>query len=395
MLVRTGRCLVVMVVLLAGSLYATSADAAPDNRSNGYRVVTLESLGGTSSAGNGINNQGWVTGYSNLPGDSARHATLWRDGETIDLGTLGGANSSTVWPVKNNGGLIAGIAETGAADPLGEAWSCAAFFPGGGTDSTCVGFVWERGTMHPLPTLGGNNGFATGVNNRGQVVGWAENAVEDATCNAPQVLQFRAAIWDVRRGGVQELPPLPGDTSSAATAINNRGQVVGISGICDNAVGRFSATSAVLWENGTAIDIGNLGGSAWHTPMAINDRGEVVGFSNHSASDGGAFNARAFYWSKSAGILDLGTLPGDSTSQALGINSRGQVVGVSCGASGCRGFLWEKGVMTDLNSLTGPGFVDHISVAGDINDRGQITGQLVDAQSGELRAFIATPHGGR
>ena len=91
--------------------------------------------------------------------------------------------------------------------------------------------------MRALPTLGGNNGFATGANNRGQVVGWAENAVQDPTCVPPQVLQFRAVIWGPEDDQIQELLPLPGDTSSAATAINNRGQVVGISGICDQAVG--------------------------------------------------------------------------------------------------------------------------------------------------------------
>jgi hypothetical protein len=69
-----------------------------------------------------------------------------------------------------------------------------------------------------------------------------------------------------------------------------RGQVVGISGYYDQAVGRFSAIHAVRWQRGRAIPVGTLGGVAWNTPMSINDRGEVVGFSNVSAADGGAFN---------------------------------------------------------------------------------------------------------
>lgn len=85
--------------------------------------------------------------------------------------------------------------------------------------------------MRPLPTLGGTNGFATGTNNKGQIVGWAENTVHDPTCVAPQVLQFRAVAWGPKEGQIRELPPLPGDTVSAATALNDRGQVVGISGI--------------------------------------------------------------------------------------------------------------------------------------------------------------------
>jgi hypothetical protein len=45
------------------------------------------------------------------------------------------------WPVKNNRGVIAGIAQTAKTDPLGEAWSCSAFFPGEPTGHTCLGFV--------------------------------------------------------------------------------------------------------------------------------------------------------------------------------------------------------------------------------------------------------------
>lgn len=76
--------------------------------------------------------------------------------------------------------------------------------------------------------------------------------------------------------------------------LNDHGQVVGISGICDQAAGRFSAIHNVLWQNGDPIEIGDLGGVAWNTPMAINQNGDVVGFANASAADGGNFNPRAF-----------------------------------------------------------------------------------------------------
>jgi probable HAF family extracellular repeat protein len=331
-----------------------------------------------------------------LAGDDTTHATLWRDGALIDLGTLGslgGLNSAVLWPVKDTTGIIAGVSETDEMDPLGEAWSCSFFFPST-TGHTCLGFVWQNGVMRPLPTLGGNNGFATGVNNRGQVVGWAENTIHDPTCNAPQVLQFRAVVWDTRRDHLHELHPLPGDTVSAATAINDRGQVVGISGICANAVGGFSAAHAVLWENGTPTDLGNIGGAAWNTPMAINHRGEVVGFANLPDGDPGAFNAHAFLWTEGDGMRDLGTLPGDALSQALGINGRGQVVGLSCtaGFGNCRAFLWEDGVMTDLKALT-QGYAGHFIFANDINDAGVITGQALDPETGDAVAFLATPLG--
>ena len=101
---------------------------------------------------------------------------------------------------------------------------------------------------------------------------------------------------------------------------------------------------------------------------------------------------RAFLWTRRGGIRNLGTLPGDVYSEAHGINARGQVVGVSCDAAGvCRAFLWEDGVMTDLNTLVAPGYGDVLTTAQDINDRGVITGRAFDPDTGARPAFEATP----
>jgi probable HAF family extracellular repeat protein len=298
-------------------------------------------------------------------------------------------NSSVQWPINN--GMIVGISQTAVLDTLGEDWSCSAFLPA--SDRTCVGFVWEAGVMKALPTLGGDHGFATGVNNNGQVVGWAETRVVDPTCDQPtQVLQFRAVMWEPKKGTMRELPPWPGDSTSAATAINQRGQVVGISGECDVAVGRFSAQRAVMWDHGKIINLGGLGGISWHTPMAINERGDVVGFSNPPGDPNGEFIVRAFLWTKKDGMKSLGKFNGDTTSQALGINSRGQVVGVSCNINNaCRGFLWENGVLHELTKLLGPSFPDSIAAAQHINDAGVITGRLVEKNTRRSLAFVATP----
>ena len=381
------KTLIARFVVLASALLAGIAYGSD------YRVTNLPSLGGTISRGNSINDRGWVAGYSNLAGNQSRHAILWIDGVGSDLGTLGGPNSSVAWPVKNNRGLLAGIAQTAAPDPLGENWSCSAFFPGAtATGHICLGFVWEGGVMRALPTLGGNNGFATGANNRGQVVGWAENTVHDPTCVPPQVLQFRAVLWGSGGDQIQELPPLPGDTSGAATAINDRGQIVGISGTCDQAVGRFTAAHAVLWENGVPTDIGNLGGNTWNTAMAINERGDVVGFASQPGDDPDNPLLRAFLWTRRGGIRNLGTLPGDVYSEAHGINEQGQVVGTSCDADGnCRAFLWQDGVMKDLNALVAPGYTAVLTTAQDVNDQGVITGRAFDAAAGTRPAFVATP----
>ena len=69
--------------------------------------------------------------------------------------------------------------------------------------------------MRALPTLGGNNGFATGANNRGEVVGWAENTCHDPLCVPPQVLQFRPVIYGPGENQIRELPLIAGDSSKA------------------------------------------------------------------------------------------------------------------------------------------------------------------------------------
>jgi len=386
-----GAVIAPSVLPTGGAVSASPAQPAPRATAS-YAVTVLPSLGGMSSSASSINNRGWVTGRSNLPGDASRHATLWRNGRPIDLGTLGGPNSSVLWPVKNTRGIVSGISQTAKPDPLGERWSCSVFFPAATrTGYQCLGFRWERGVMRPLPTFGGTNGFATGTNNRGQTVGWAENLVHDPTCVAPQVLQFRAALWGRNPARMRELRPLPGDTVSAATALNDRGQVVGISGFCDQAVGRFSAVHPVLWERGKVIPLGTLGGVAWNTPMAINERGDVVGFANHSAADAGELRPHAFRWTGGQGMRDLGTLPGDATSQALGVNNRREVVGTSCDAAdACRAFLWRDHVMTDLNQLALLPWLRLLS-ANDIDDAGVVAGQARDERSGAFVAFRATP----
>jgi probable HAF family extracellular repeat protein len=368
-----------------------------------YQVSNLDSLGGTSSGGNSINDQTWAAGYSGLPDNQSRHATLWRNGSTAeDLGTLGGPNSSVAWNVKNTEGIIVGISQTAAPDPLGEAWSSAAFYgPPNNVGFINLGFVWEQGQMRGLPTfVGGNNGFATGANNLGQVVGWAENDVHDPTCVSPQVLQFRPAMWGLGPPDqIHELPLISGDTSGAATAINDNGQIVGISGICDQAVGRHTARHAVLWENGGVTDIGNLGAQWWNTPTAINQHGDVVGFDGDPAFVEGDI-LHAFIWTKDNGIKALkplrGRVPEHVDSEAYGINEARQVVGVSCDADqvDCRAVIWDHGVYpTDLNDpdLKG-GYSAHLETAKDINDSGEITGRaIIDPVTGARTAYLAVP----
>jgi probable HAF family extracellular repeat protein len=81
----------------------------------------------------------------------------------------------------------------------------------------------------------------------------------------------------------------------------------------------------------------------------------------------------AVIW-KNGKIKDLGTVHGDACSRAYGLNSRGQVVG---GSTDCHSFLhafvWEEGgPMLDLNTLIPPDSGLQLTVATDINERGEI-----------------------
>src|SRR5437899_3481492 len=128
-----------------------------------YNVSNLASLGATRSGGNSINDQSWVAGYSRLP-DRNRHATLWRNSSLLDLGTLGGPNSSVTWNVKNTAGIIVGISQTLTPEPLGENWSSAAFYSTpNNVGYINLGLIWEGGQMRWLHNFrGGNNGYDTG-----------------------------------------------------------------------------------------------------------------------------------------------------------------------------------------------------------------------------------------
>ena len=366
-----------------------------------YDVVKIPtSLGGVQSRGMAINATGLVAGWSNL-GSGNRHAVIWRDGVISDLETLGGPSSTVPWPGLNDAGLVVGISHTDRPDPLHEDWSCdlGGFLPET-TDLICSGFVWENDVMRELPTLGGHHSFAAGVNNEGEIVGWAETDVHDPTCVDAQVLGFRAVLWNLKAGSkgkikARELPPFPGDSASAATAINDGGIAVGISGDCDQAVGRFSARHDVFWDkNGKPFEIPNLGVTTWHTPMDINAQGDVVGFSNPPGPGDpeGEFLAQAFFWPNGASSATrIGTLEGDAVSEAFAINAQRQVVGISFGgAAGARAFFWQDDVLTDLNDLVDIA-PDVLLSAQDINDAGQITGRVRDGVTGEVQMFIATP----
>ena len=98
-------------------------------------------------------------------------------------------------------------------------------------------------------------------------------------------------------------------------------------------------------------DLGTLGGT-FSTALWLNDAGEVVG----GATTPGDESFHGALW-RNGESVDLGTLEDDCASFALANNAQGQILGesYSCDGTVQRTFIWDKGVMIDLNTVIPPG----------------------------------------
>ena len=213
-----------------------------------------------------------------------------------------------------------------------------------------------------LGTLGGRSSLATAVNERGQVIGYSFTA--DGS--------YHGFFWTAQ-GGMVDL-----GTLVEPAAVNERGQVVGRYATADG------DSHAFLWTaQGGMVDLGTLGGS-YSYATAVNERGQVVGASQTADGSG-----HAFLWTAQGGMVDLGTL-GGSSSSAVAVNERGQVVGGSDTADGGgHAFLWTaQGGMVDLGDLG-----SRFSYATAVNERGQVVGNS-DTADGSTHAFLWTAQGG-
>ena len=210
------------------------------------------------------------------------------------------------------------------------------------------------------------------------------------------MLHYRPVVWV--NGQIQTILPLyKDDAEGGAFWINNRGEVVGASGVCSFYDPRYGLPlqpeHALLWRNGEVTDLGNLGGKFNNSAFAINDLGVIVGASDLADKNGNDTFQNAFLWHRRR-MINLGTLSGDVVSAAVGINNRNQVTGVSIDSNGNqRGFLWQDGVMYDLNALIPAVDSQRYSVLHGfgINDEGQIVGFAFDSVTGEVHAFLANP----
>jgi probable HAF family extracellular repeat protein len=321
--------------------------AAPaDMRIPWYQLVDLGTLGGEASAALAINNAGQVTGWAERE-DRFHEAFVWDNGVMTGLGMVEGR---TVATGINDHGVVVGTRHIG-----------------GGGQSEAFRWTSGEGTV-VLPSLGGSQAEAHGINEHGQIAGWA------TTPDGPA----HPVLWD---GG--EPVRFLGDVVGSASAINNLGQVVGTYEVVE-----WQTNLAFIWAPGQFTPIGTLGGdnsAAW----AINDASQVVGQAHRE-------NYRwrqAISWQDGEVSL-VGGLGGDE-SRAYGINAAGQIVGESSTAGrDQRAFLRHEGVLFDLNTLMPRQTNWLLRTAQAINDAGMIvgTGAVHDGERWTHRAFLLAPY---
>ena len=353
-----------------------------------YKVTDLGAEGNDNlGCAMSVNDQGWteIMAANMPPGQQdiifgqllSGRALIDVAGFKLDLGTLGGHNSWMNWGEINNFGQVVGMSETNVPDPNGED------ICGFGTHKTCLPFLWQFFHMSSLPTLGGNNGQASAINNRGQIVGFAENGIVDASC-PPGRTNNRIQLPVLWEDGKAQALPTGSDPDGDAFWINDRGQAVGDTGTCGGAT-----EHAASWENGTLTTLQDLGTFA--QALGNNNRGQIVGTvgSADNTTQTGAL------WQNQT-LTTLGLLPGDIGGIATGINSKGEVVGSNWDStfSWSHAFIWEDNVMTDLNTLFPASSNLCAVMANKINERGQISGMAIvrsGPDAGNIHAFLATP----
>ncbi|HEU4878254.1 MAG TPA: hypothetical protein VFT21_02325 [Gemmatimonadaceae bacterium] len=340
-----------LILMLLVAVLPDVAAAHPGDKRHGhiyYTLIDLGTLGGPSAGATEVNSSGQVVGSSLLAPGGPGRAYLYSDGSMKDLGTLGGMNSQGVGI--NDLGQVVGNAEV--------------------TPFNLRGFLYSSGRMLQLDEFG----IATAINNRGQVTG--------TDTNARRVLLYAG-------GQTVSLGNLGGSGQATGNAINERGEIVGVSSIANGDLHAFH------FRNGQMVDLGTLGGSS-SGAEDINERGHITG---GAELPGAEFTNRAFLY-RGGRMRNLGTLGGTNPhSTGFGINNFDVVVGVSwefvADTFVSRAFIYRHGRMRDLNDLIDPtsplrGYVTLTSAYG-VNDLGWIAANGHDASRGENRAYLLRP----
>jgi probable HAF family extracellular repeat protein len=156
------------------------------------------------------------------------------------LGTFGG-NHSVVSDI-NDHAQVVGLALNAIADPFSL---YDLFILGSSNGTQTRAFLWENGHKRDLGTLGGPDAFAGFVNERGQIIGYSyTNFIPNPATGVPAIHPF---LWD--KGTMTDLGTL-GGTSATPTGLNNKGCVIGQSDLDGDEI-----SDPFLWKNGMLIDL--------------------------------------------------------------------------------------------------------------------------------------------
>jgi probable HAF family extracellular repeat protein len=276
-----------------------------------FDLGTLE--GGYESAAYNVNSRGQVAGFSlNLVPDPIfgvqERAFLWDKANGMqDLGTLGGNDAGILPapPVSKGNVEINERGQVVACSSTNTIINPATGLP------TIHPFLWDKENgMQDLGTFGGTLGCAVNLNNRGQVVGYA---------NLPGDAAAHPFLWD--RGALTDLGTL-GGTVGYANGINDAGDAVGQANFLGDQVNH-----AVLWRHGVKLDLGTVGGDSCSGAFGLNSQAQVVAVSYTC----GMGNFRASLWESGGPMVDLNALipPGSGLylDQVININNRGEISG--------------------------------------------------------------------
>ena len=368
---------------------------AMSNRSNRYRILAMAGLAaGVLAASNMVCAQIPCGGYEvtaiiqapECPPFGFPPTTGRGISEPIDGGlpnVVGHYQSCTIGPdtaflwIGNENKFITipmpdGTLASAAADIDGT--RIVGSFDLGGDGLSGLGFVYDFDTDEfiNLGTLpGGTQSEAFGVNAAGQIAGYWGNHI---------IGPWQAFIWE--DGVMNDLGPLIGGSSNRALDINEEGAITGWWRREEG-----GERIAFAWQDGMMNDLGPIPGGFASEGEGINKHDQITGWGKLPDPEGGGTVSHPFFWSEGR-MTDLGTLPGFPLGWGRDISDAGTIVG-GCGGAGLAGFIWQDGVMTDLNELipVDPGL--HLSVGSAINNAGQITGRA--SGPGGIVAFVLTP----
>jgi probable HAF family extracellular repeat protein len=305
-------------------------------------AIDLGTLGGVSASAYGINNLGEIVGGSSTgqskKGDGACvdrdcpviHAFEWEAGRMEDLGrSFNEADANSFALGINDGGAIVGVYSRpdgggtlflyaggltralknvaydgrSAINNLGEVVGSALKE---GALPPPEAFIWSSGTVTNLGALGGTASQASGVNDSGQVAGFAYLGGNSA-----------AHAFLYGGTGLTDLGTL-GGTNSVALAVNNAGQVVGSSQTTGD-----RSRHAFLYSGGTMTDLGTLGGIDSQA-SGINSNGLIVGWAK---TVNGEQHAVLWTYGSMVDLNSIVTLGPDVTlAEAVAVNEVGQVI---------------------------------------------------------------------